>query len=131
MSIRYDCTNLRLRNAIGNEIGITDFFAGCADLNPFLYPFSKAEDEAEGGLDEEDSNQVPEIRYVEYVELGFYSIDYFLPNRNIPRQSDYLQLSQATRDYFRDFMFDVYSVSTQENLADFVTKAISHTILYV
>ena len=75
-----------------------------------MYPFAKVEDEAEGGADEENSNQVPEMRYVEYVGLGFYSIAYFLPNRNILRQRDYLQLSQATRDYFRDFMFDVYSV---------------------
>ena len=87
-----------------------------------------ANEDLDGEIDDEETNlDASDLRYVELA----YSIEYFLPNKNIPRQSDYSELSQATGAYLKRFMLAIYSFSAQENLVDFDTKMISNTILCV
>jgi hypothetical protein len=93
-----------------------------------------ANEDLDGEIDDEETNATPEedldASDLRYVELA-YSIEYFLPNKKIPRQSDYSELSQATGAYLKRFMLAIYSFSAQENLVDFDTKIISNTILCV
>ena len=90
---------------------------------------SAISEEVDGELDEDQMNATPEeepdASNVQYLDLR-YSVEYSLPNKKIPRQSDYLELSQATGAYLKRFM-----LGAQENLLDFDTRIISNTILCV